>query len=53
MRVQIELLPNHRAKLIQLALSAGFMREDPRKNWSEREYKEAIRWLILKIATDD
>lgn len=45
-RIQVELTDSRFNELWNEAARSGFRRVDPRKSWTEKEKKEAIRWLL-------
>lgn len=40
----------YRQALIRQAIIRGFRRVDPGKRWTEREYREAMRYAVTEIA---
>lgn len=48
-RVDFTLSKNEMLLLAGDAYKFGFMREEPRKRWTNAEYKEAARWAIEGI----
>lgn len=41
-----------RQTLIRQAIIRGFRRVDPNKRWTEREYREAMRYAVTKIVVE-
>lgn len=54
MRVQvvIEVTEAEAVRLADEAYRHGWMREEPRKRWSERELKEALRFAVPHIVRE-
>lgn len=49
MKILIELSDNMKEFYVKEAIHSGFMRENPRVKWSEKEKKEAIRYYIIYL----
>ena len=49
MKLQIEISDEQAQRLVDYAISCGFLREEPRKAWNRKEYKEAIRYAMEKM----
>lgn len=52
MRLQIEVHENDVVRITTWAIKRGFQRVEPRKAWSEKEHKEAVRFLIDKLLAE-
>lgn len=53
MRLQIEIDETQIIALARCAVIRGFQRAEPRKAWSAKEYKEAMRWLAEKMLINE
>jgi hypothetical protein len=51
-RLQVE-LPVELEILVGAAVKRGFLRENPRKAWTDAERKEAARYYLIKLVAED
>ncbi len=52
MKLLVEIPDEDKRALVRAAIIYGFLREEPRKSWTEREYKEAIRFALTAWAKE-
>lgn len=52
-RVDVGLDDEEFVYLLSQAIRRGYPRKEPRKSWDEAEYKNAIRWYILRLVTKE
>lgn len=48
-KLMIEIEETEVIRLSRRAVVRGFLREEPRKAWTEKEYRQSLRFLIGKL----